>query len=78
MLIALCATAPANAASVPHLFGSEEVRSSDLRYFPKWTGMLERYRHEASAACAGDAGGGCPVAHWGRFIDGLRGAEPLD
>lgn len=66
LLVALGAMAPANAANAPHLFGSDEVRSSDLRYFPKWTDMLERYKHEVSAT------------HWDRFIDGLRGADPLD
>ena len=66
LLVALGAMAPANAANAPHLFGSDEVRSSDLRYFPKWTDMLERYKHEVSAT------------HWDRFIDGLWGADPLD
>ncbi len=41
--------APVNAANTPHLFGSDEVRSSDLRYFPKWADILERYKHEVSA-----------------------------
>jgi predicted transglutaminase-like cysteine proteinase len=66
LLVAFGAMAPAGAANTPQLFGSDEVRSSDLRYFPKWTDMLERYRHEV------------PATHWGRFIDGLRGADPLD
>lgn len=65
MLVTLGAIAPISAAGIPHLFGSKEVHSSDLHHFPKWTDMLERYRHEASSA------------HWDRFIDGLRDIDPL-
>ena len=46
ILIALGAVAPAEAANTPHLFGSGEVRSSDLRYFPTWTDMLEHYMND--------------------------------
>jgi len=65
VLVTLGAITPISAAGIPHLFGSKEVRSSDLHHFPKWTDMLERYRHEASSA------------HWDRFIDGLRDIDPL-
>jgi len=65
VLVILGAAGPVSAAGIPHLFGSEEVRSSDLRHFPKWTDTLERYRHETSSA------------HWDRFIDGLRDIDPL-
>ncbi len=33
----------AEPAVYPKLFGTAEVSSDDLRPFPKWTGLLDRY-----------------------------------
>ena len=33
-------------AVYPMLFGTKEIRSTDLRPFPKWTGLLDRYFKE--------------------------------
>jgi len=37
------ATPTAHASDSVKLFGTREVRSTNLKPFPKWTGMLERY-----------------------------------
>ncbi|MCH7543691.1 MAG: transglutaminase-like cysteine peptidase [Proteobacteria bacterium] len=67
----------AAASGFPPLFGSREVRSSNIGFFPKWTGALERAAAEAlgtRAACKPISPGRCiGGADWGRFLVSLAG-----
>ncbi len=69
----------AAASRFPPLFGSREVRSSNIGFFPKWTGALERAAAEAlgtRAACKPVSPGRCiGGADWGRFLVSLAGAS---
>ena len=70
--------AQAAASGFPPLFGSRELRSSNIGFFPKWTGALERAAAEAlgtRAACKPVSPGRCiGGADWGRFLVSLAGA----
>jgi predicted transglutaminase-like cysteine proteinase len=71
------AVAPRAAARpvAPGLFGTREVRSTKLKPFKKWTGVLERYRNERhleSQPCGERA---CPLQHWRDFVAALRGRD---
>ena len=48
-VFALTAGRAVLAESSPELFGTQEIRNNNLRPFPKWTGMLERYFTDAGA-----------------------------
>ena len=67
----------AAASGFPPLFGSREVRSSNIGLFPKWTGALERAAAEAlgtRAACKPVSLDHCiGGADWGRFLVSLAG-----
>ena len=67
----------AAASGFPPLFGSREVRSSNIGLFPKWTGALERAAAEAlgtRAACKPVSPGRCiGGTDWGRFLVSLAG-----
>ena len=77
--------APAQAAfggpsPYPSLFGSQELRSADLSLFPKWRGALARHFAEtglANAPCSSASFNLCHLAEWTRFLDGLRGIDPM-
>ena len=80
LAFAMAAPGPASATPNPHLLGSDEVRSSDLARFTKWTDMLARYAVEAATADAGCGAVvpvGCPLAYWKQFIESLRGVDPV-
>lgn len=75
-ILAVTAAAPARA----ELFGKVDTPFTDLRPFPKWTGVLDRYFAELA-----DANGNCATANfnrchydeWKRFTDSAR-AMPKD
>ncbi len=83
VLIAVTAFAatPIQAAELAsaRLWGSGEVRFSDLRPFGKWTRALDRLARERQAAaadrCDGESGLGCTYQRWERFLDSLRSAD---
>lgn len=63
------ATAPAD------LFGTKEIRNANLRPFPKWTGMLQRYLKDAKAKpgpCTAKAFNKCHAERWMALIDRLQ------
>ena len=60
----------------PHLFGTVEARSSNLRPFTKWTWMLDRYAQERSleiAPCAQLGALKCRPKVWREFLATLEG-----
>ncbi len=64
----------------PPIFRSSEVRSTNLRPFPKWTGVLERYFDEIDlpkGSCTGTSFNQCYLQDWKKFLDGLAGADPM-
>ena len=78
LVIALAATS--QAASYPALFGTSEVRSSNMKAFPKWTGLLDRYFGEIDVPegdCDDTAFNRCHLKYWGRFVDNLQGASAM-
>jgi predicted transglutaminase-like cysteine proteinase len=65
-------------AVYPALFGTKEVRSDDLRPFPKWTGVLDRYFKEKDlpdGKCDSKRFNRCHLAEWKRFLAEIA-AEP--
>lgn len=79
--------APANAApttengSYRPLFGTGEIRSSNIALFPKWKGALARYFDErklAKASCRSTRFNRCHLAQWTKFLDGQRNKAPMD
>ena len=58
------------------VFGSRASRSSNLRAFPKWTGMLDRYFDEAKLKgrkCDSNSLNSCTLGKWKQFLDSIRG-----
>ena len=58
------------------IFNSVGVRRANLKPFPKWTGMLERYFEEQGAAagsCEATRFNRCHLQAWYRLLDELRG-----
>lgn len=75
-LLALSSTAtPASHASENlRLFGTHEVRSANLKPFPKWTGMLERYFDQVElpeGSCSAMTFNKCHLERWQAFLGGL-------
>lgn len=66
-------------ADTPPLFGTREIRSGDLRAFPKWVGMLRRTAAERgalNAPCTPSAFNHCYLLMWGKYLRAL-GTVPL-
>jgi predicted transglutaminase-like cysteine proteinase len=64
----------------PQIFESREIRSSSLKPFPKWQGMLERYfddRKLADAPCTATTFNRCHLAEWKAFLSGLKGRDRM-
>ncbi|MFQ5957961.1 MAG: transglutaminase-like cysteine peptidase [Alphaproteobacteria bacterium] len=64
----------------PSLFGTREVRSTNLTPFPKWTGVLDRYFAEVElpeGGCEAKTFNVCHLRDWQRFVEGLRGADAM-
>ena len=64
----------------PALFGTAEVRSKNMKAFPKWTGLLERYFGEAGVPdgdCSATEFNQCHLKYWGQFLDNLQCTDAL-
>ena len=59
------------AVSQPQLFGSREIHSVNLKMFPKWRGILQRFEDELKSCGTGQ----CRKKQWQAVIDGLRGKD---
>ena len=72
LVFGLCLTVlPARA----ELFGKQETPYTDLRPFPKWTGVLQRYFQEkgqTAGSCAAKEFNRCHYAAWKAFTDSMR------
>jgi predicted transglutaminase-like cysteine proteinase len=68
------------AATVPSLFGSREVESNKLFYFPKCRGTLSRHFDETKlpdAPCTETAFNRCHLRQWNDFLRGLNGTDKM-
>ncbi len=77
-LLALTASHPAVARSLPPLFGTAETRVDNHRPFPKWTGMLDRYFADAGAKpgfCTSRFFNNCHAKRWAELVDKLKGRD---
>lgn len=77
--LAILMLAPVSAAHA-ELFGKQETPYTDLRPFPKWTGVLERYFRELGQRegnCASPDFNRCHYKEWQAFTEKMR-AEPRD
>ena len=78
----LTAAPPAVASTGPGLFGSREIRSTNLALFSKWTGMLKRFeRRHPAADCQPSRVRRCYFQEWAKFRDQIRDlplAQKLD
>jgi predicted transglutaminase-like cysteine proteinase len=73
-LLVLEGTAEAEASTAPGIFDSIEVKKSDLKPFPKWTGALERFITEKAANegnCVPSATNKCHYSTWTQMIVAL-------
>ena len=64
----------------PPIFDSKEVHRTNLKPFPKWTGVLQRYFDEIDlpkGSCTGTSFNQCYLQDWKKFLDGLAGADPM-
>ncbi len=71
----LFAPSPAHA----ELFGKQETPYTDLRPFPKWTGMLERYFRELGQRegdCASPDFNRCHYDEWMAFVESMKSRTP--
>ncbi|SBV95024.1 Transglutaminase family protein cysteine peptidase BTLCP [uncultured Alphaproteobacteria bacterium] len=74
------AFAAAASPSRAEMFGKQETPYTDLRPFPKWTGVLDRYFRELGQRegnCASPDFNRCHYKEWQAFIEKMR-AEPRD
>ncbi len=74
------AAAAANVSAYPPLFSTREVRSANLAPFRRWTGLLDRYFAEIDVpdgTCEETTFNKCDSSYWVRFLDNLRGANPM-
>lgn len=62
---------PAEAKKYPKIFGSIELFSKKFDRFPKWTGMLGRFK-DGTVPCESST---CTTKGWQAFIDGLKGKD---
>lgn len=79
--LALAVVASPAAAAKIQLFGTNEIGSTKLDKFEKWTGMLERYAKEEPqelAKCQPSPTEPCHVAKWRIFLNKLAGQTPMD
>lgn len=74
LLFAGLSTNPAHAAQ--KLFGTDETVSSNLQFFAKWTGMIDRYNSDSHPETSVDCSKHprkCPINNWDSFISSLNG-----
>lgn len=65
----------------PKLFGSTEVKSSNIAIFPKWTGVMARTANQMPVlgkACKKTATNPCTGEEWMRFLDSLRQKSKME
>lgn len=77
---AILAIAAANTPARAELFGKVDTPFTDLRPFPKWTGVLDRYFAELAATnanCATTNFNRCHYKEWKTFTESVR-ALPKD
>ena len=82
MLALLLGAMPVAASSgdYPMLFRTSEVRSENLKPFPKWTGRLERYFDERAldeGQCVGSEFNRCYYQEWAAFLATLAGVDTM-
>ena len=81
VLTSLAVPTPAEAAQRHSgLFGTREVRAKNLKPFPKWTGMLERYFDEralSSGPCESIQFNRCHLAEWKRILADLENKDRM-
>ncbi len=64
----------------PRLFGTHEVRSSNVTRFRHWTGMLKRHfveRDLREGSCADVKLNRCHLREWQAFLEGLRQVDAM-
>jgi len=69
----------AGAIRYPSLFGTREVRSSNLAPFPKWRGVLDRYfaeRDIPEGDCGATKFNKCHLGAWKKLLADLKDAAP--
>ena len=74
-------TAMAGTSEYPAIFGSRERRYENLKAFPKWTGMLERYKKNQPVdgrPCDIFFHDRCDLEKWSALLSGLKGADRLE
>ena len=79
-LLFLAPPALASAGTDAGLFGMRELRSENLKLFPKWTGMLDRYFAQAELAdapCSSSIFNRCHLAEWKQFIESIRDRDRM-
>ncbi len=77
----IAAVQPAQATAFPKLFGTTEVRSTNLKPFVKWTGMLGRYfkqAHLRDGDCSESAFSQCHLQEWQSFLDRAQQLSPME
>ena len=70
----------ANSSAYPPIFGTREVRSTNLAPFPKWTGLLKRYFSEnqvTGGVCDAKKFNSCHLRQWEAFLDTISGTDPM-
>ena len=71
---------PAAAAIRNGLFGTTEIRKTNVKVFYKWTGMIDRFRRElqtGASKCSPGLFSRCPLEDWKEFVDSLRGKDRM-
>src|SRR5438552_11908956 len=62
----------------PKLFGTNEIRSANLKPFPKWTDMLARHLAEEQRGdppCTVTPFERCPIQRWKEFLETQQGKD---
>lgn len=80
LLVGLC-TAGAPASAKVKLFGTNEISSTKMEKFKKWTGVLERYAEEEPREldkCQPTAAEACHTAKWRIFLNRLQGRAQME
>ncbi|MEE8515167.1 MAG: transglutaminase-like cysteine peptidase [Alphaproteobacteria bacterium] len=75
LIMAAMGDAAAKRGNSVHLFGSTEIKSSNLKPFPKWTGTLNRYFSEKKLVdkpCTSTIFNQCNLKNWQKLIAGVR------
>lgn len=73
VVLAAVLSEPVRAQETPKLFGTTEIRSSNIKPFPKWTDMLARHHAEENRGdppCTPTRFVRCNIAEWLAFLNG--------